>query len=350
VENLTTSYKKSLPYSRILMLKTFQVFTLFLISTLFADRLIYFVPQELIDRKVEMFNLTTTPCTYQEMVAQILNGTDYRIKNFEAFRTEEEIERVILYNLPKDSDCLQLLSHLPKEKKVIFLWEPPIILPKTYKKENLEQFGKVFTWDDDLVDNVKFFKFHYPVHKEMIKDLTPFEKKSLCTTIISMKASKHKNELYSERKKAIEYFEKNHSDDFRFYGVGWEKANFKTYNGTVKDKIETLKNYRFCICYENMCNIKGYITEKIFDAFAAGCIPIYWGASNVEDYIPTNCFIDKRKFKNYDELYSFIKNMNKSDYESHLSHIRDFLDSDRSKLFSCRRFAEQFVTQAIKDK
>lgn len=42
-------------------------------------------------------------------------------------------------------------------------------------------------------------------------------------------------------------------------------------------KIEYLSNFRFNICPENM-DAKDYVTEKIWDSFEAGCIPIYSGA------------------------------------------------------------------------
>ena len=49
-----------------------------------------------------------------------------------------------------------------------------------------------------------------------------------------------------------------------------------------------MQHYRFYICYENTEGVEDYITEKIFDCFAAGFVPIYWGASNIEKYIPKN--------------------------------------------------------------
>jgi len=44
------------------------------------------------------------------------------------------------------------------------------------------------------------------------------------------------------------------------------------------NKIEYLKQYKFNICPENSRS-SGYVTEKIFEALAAGCIPIYNGYS-----------------------------------------------------------------------
>lgn len=45
------------------------------------------------------------------------------------------------------------------------------------------------------------------------------------------------------------------------------------------NKREYLKNFMFCACPENV-SVKGWVTEKIFDAFASGTIPIYYGAHN----------------------------------------------------------------------
>ncbi|MCL1721757.1 glycosyltransferase family 10, partial [Vibrio parahaemolyticus] len=53
---------------------------------------------------------------------------------------------------------------------------------------------------------------------------------------------------------------------------------YKSYKGSVESKTHTLKNYKFCICFENAQMIEGYITEKIFDCFFSATVPIYWGA------------------------------------------------------------------------
>lgn len=45
------------------------------------------------------------------------------------------------------------------------------------------------------------------------------------------------------------------------------------------DKNGYMRQFYFNICPENS-NAYGYVTEKIFDAIYAGCIPIYWGSYN----------------------------------------------------------------------
>jgi hypothetical protein len=46
-----------------------------------------------------------------------------------------------------------------------------------------------------------------------------------------------------------------------------------------EDKISFLKNFKFNICPENS-DATGYVTEKLFEAFMGGCIPVYWGSDN----------------------------------------------------------------------
>ena len=154
--------------------------------------------------------------------------------------------------------------------------------------------------------------------------------------------------------------------DFDLYGIGWDEykftgpriirvlnkikpltkllaPKFPSYQGVVNEKKLTLEKYKFCICYENARDIPGYITEKIFDCFIAGCVPIYWGANNIDKYIPRNCFIDKRKFDDYEALHQFINNMKDCDYSHYLENIEDFLNSKSINQFSVKYFANTIV-------
>ncbi len=45
------------------------------------------------------------------------------------------------------------------------------------------------------------------------------------------------------------------------------------------DKMAYLNQFQFNICPENS-NAMGYVTEKVFQSIASGCVPIYWGSYN----------------------------------------------------------------------
>ena len=125
------------------------------------------------------------------------------------------------------------------------------------------------------------------------------------------------------------------------------KPNFPSYRGKVDSKKETLKKYRFAICYENARDIPGYITEKIFDCFFSACVPVYWGANNIQEYIPKECFIDKRDFATYEELYVFMKNMSDKEYLNYLKNIENFLNSSKSYQFSSEFFVNQIISHCV---
>jgi GR25 family glycosyltransferase involved in LPS biosynthesis len=61
--------------------------------------------------------------------------------------------------------------------------------------------------------------------------------------------------------------------------------------GGERMKVEFLKDYRFCLAYENQSS-DGYVTEKLLHAKAAGCVPIYWGDPSVVKDFDENGFIN----------------------------------------------------------
>ncbi len=57
-------------------------------------------------------------------------------------------------------------------------------------------------------------------------------------------------------------------------------------------KRSLLQHYQYNICAENSFN-RGYVTEKIFEAFCCGCVPIYWGHTPVEpDILHQDSFLN----------------------------------------------------------
>ncbi|CAL8464974.1 g4509 [Coccomyxa elongata] len=56
-------------------------------------------------------------------------------------------------------------------------------------------------------------------------------------------------------------------------------------NGTKEDKVDIYRRHKICIVMENSI-ATDYVTEKLYDAFVAGCVPLYYGAPNIEDLLP----------------------------------------------------------------
>ena len=51
-------------------------------------------------------------------------------------------------------------------------------------------------------------------------------------------------------------------------------------------KLRALSRYAFCLVTENSA-AADYVTEKLFHAFASGCLPIYYGTDDVARFLPT---------------------------------------------------------------
>lgn len=57
-------------------------------------------------------------------------------------------------------------------------------------------------------------------------------------------------------------------------------------DAAMKAKNEWLQDYKFNICFENS-SYPGYATEKLYEAYMGGTIPIYWGSTTIEvDFNP----------------------------------------------------------------
>lgn len=113
----------------------------------------------------------------------------------------------------------------------------------------------------------------------------------------------------------------------------------QAYRGATTQKADTMSRYTFAVCFENMI-LDGWITEKIFDCFYAGTVPVYWGAPDIEDWIPPTCYVDIREFGGYDELREFLRSRTPEQIEAYRVAARDFLRSERFQPFSKQTFAE----------
>jgi GR25 family glycosyltransferase involved in LPS biosynthesis len=71
-------------------------------------------------------------------------------------------------------------------------------------------------------------------------------------------------------------------------------------------KFEFLKDYKFCIAFENSKS-DGYVTEKFIAAKAAGCVPIYWGAEDVGQDFAEGSFINANGITCADDLINLVR-------------------------------------------
>ncbi|HEY3855310.1 MAG TPA: glycosyltransferase family 10 [Verrucomicrobiae bacterium] len=264
------------------------------------------------------------------------------------------------------------LRKMPGKKLYLFLLENPANRPDNYWRRNHASFEKVFTYDPRFVGD-KYVKIWIPVKIPEQFAINRSEKTKFCVNIVSQKYSGHSSELYSERIRAMRWFEREHPGEFDLFGQNWDRFyfsgklsrlnlflqriyakypnSFKTdrfpsYRGRVTRKNAVMRAYKFAIAYENAA-FPGYVTEKIFDALFAGCIPIYIGAPDVTDYIPKETFIDKRDFTDYASLYGYLKGMTQKEYNDRLDAIEAFVRGEKIKLFGPENFTQLILKHIV---
>lgn len=242
-------------------------------------------------------------------------------------------------------------------KKILYLWECPVVMPSAFshQKQMMRLYSKIYS----SVDTGMFNHFFLPQSIcSIISELFGNTDRKYLTLINGNKtAFGRSHELYSERLRAIQYFSDR---DFDLFGMGWDrpmsffykpfsKFIHRCYRGGVKEKYLTLSKYRFAICYEN-AKYNGYITEKIFDCLAVGTIPIYYGAPDIEKYVPRECFVDFRRFSSYEELDSFLMGMTEKQVASYREAAREYIDnSSQFKLFSVAHFGDSIIRAISND-
>ncbi|MCM1154886.1 MAG: glycosyltransferase family 10 [Roseburia sp.] len=79
------------------------------------------------------------------------------------------------------------------------------------------------------------------------------------------------------------------------------------------DKVRFIGQYKFTIAFENSF-LPGYTTEKLFDCFKAGTIPIYWGNPEVARDVNPDAFINGNDFGNdFDAVIQRVKEIDEDD-------------------------------------
>lgn len=253
-------------------------------------------------------------------------------------RTSHYYSLGLLENYPK------LIGRPNVRLRGFLLMEPPVVAPKLYRAlpEITKYFDQVFLHNPDGdgyslegVDRSKLRKLYWP---QPFDKVIPqyWDRVERLNRIVVINGNhiprSFKSQLYGARIEAMAELAKFGSVDL--YGRGWDrwwshrsmwppywlniKALLSIYRGPCESKYEVLSRYRYSLCFENM-SMRGYVTEKLFDCLYAGCVPIYMGAQNIADLIPSDSYIDYRHFASWGQLNNYLVSMSERD----VARLRD---------------------------
>lgn len=191
----------------------------------------------------------------------------------------------------------------------------------------------VFTYNQKLVDNERFV-FSPVVYDSFLVGTVNenVERTKFCCMILGNKYGemgpmKDGYEIFDHGDNDIKNIYAVRNEIGRFaqvdvYGRGWD-PRMENYRGRLQPfdrKYAVAQQYRFSVALEN-CSMRTLITEKILDCFLTLTVPVYLGATDIEQHISKSCFIDIRDFENYTELFDFLENMPESRYRAYVESI-----------------------------
>jgi alpha(1,3/1,4) fucosyltransferase len=308
-------------------------------------RKIIVAPFSKVFEKNEMFNPDSIYNNENRLKSHVLTKTilerdNYKIDTYDLISAEQISNNDIFLSYNHHPKVFrQVGKKIRYENRILIAQEP--LAKLNFSPSTLKYYGKILTWNEQILNSDKVQRIKaYPITKVNVEWI-PVEKRKFLTNISINKTSRFRGELYSERLKTILLAENIFPGEFDHYGVGWntsksflQRIGLKSYNyissykGMLNGKYETLRHYKFSICYENNKTLPGNITEKIFDCFQCGVIPLYWGAPDILKYIPADTFIWRENFRSNEEMLLYIRSMPHTEISTMVSSIRSFINSD----------------------
>lgn len=303
-----------------------------------------FLQDKLFDVEDKITNVDDRQTPFYEMKLE-LERKGHQVHTVDLYDDLLSVDYFLFFE--KDLNWLEKVIRLGMAGRMIYCnAEPPSVnplnCPEGYKKIK-KYFPYILTWNDEWVDGETIFKRNIPYFFQNNIGEVPFTERKLLTSISGNKKSAHPDELYSEREKVLTFFENNYPDEIDFYGTGWDGSKHPCYRGKVERKYEVFWNYRFALCFENIKNVSGYVTEKILDCFTSGIVPVYAGAKNADEYIPKECYIDYWQFDSEGQLADYLHSVDEKQFNRYLQAAKVFLESDGILVFSGAEYARDIL-------
>lgn len=163
--------------------------------------------------------------------------------------------------------------------------------------------------------------------------------------------------LKPERNKFCAFIHSNDAPSKRkdfFYKLSTYKkvdsggSSFNNIGYLVDNKIEWLKNYKFVMCFENDSSY-GYLTEKLYDAMQAGCIPIYWGSKSCSDEFNGKSFINWHDYNNDEDVINRIMKLDKDPIKYNIVYSEPFLKNREPNMYMDDNRVIEFFKKIIEE-
>lgn len=191
--------------------------------------------------------------------------------------------------LPKSNIHSQLRS-VPKERIIYLLREPPLEEVVERNKANYESAQKYCGYvsgPDDFAPTPAYMPAIW-YHSNSFRDLNemePPQKVEACSWITS---GINRTVNHHQR---LEFLRCLQSSKLKFDLYGRNLPDWAQTAGKLGNKWHGMAPYYYNLAIENYAENDWYVSEKLWDALLAWCLPIYYGGSAANKLLPPGSFL-----------------------------------------------------------
>lgn len=255
---------------------------------------------------------------------------------------------------------------LSKRYEIVHSWDPDYILCSIFGQkhhdydcikilflgENIvpdfNAYDYALSFQDISFDD-RYLRFPLPLiydplmkiaeKKHHLSDEEALLKRDFCSFVVTNGGARTRREFFKALSKR------------RFVASGGRfENNVGDIGASTTCKHNFIQKYKFNLACENASS-PYYSTEKLFQAFAAQTIPIYWGDSRIKDWVNPKAMINLSDFSSFQEAIDYILYVD-SNPSVYLEMLQEkvFLQEDIQGFYEKKldAFFENIFSQEIK--
>lgn len=236
---------------------------------------------------------------------------------------------------------------------VLVRLEPKVVLPSNYKPQIIKTYRAIISVGGDPENSTNPIPWPQVWPSKEFWNIPSELRKERVITVSSNKFSFVKTQLYSLRREVIAALPKvdfagrdwleplprtvvRVSRQLLYCVLNFQSIDFKGFFnlivkkdhfiGAPSDKVKSMSAYQYALVIEND---PSYMSEKLFDALFAGCIPIYVGPKVSRFKIPNNLVVQAEQ--TLESISEAIQNAQAIDQGEWRHRVNAFLSSDETK-------------------
>lgn len=270
----------------------------------------------------------------------------------------------------------ELKTRHPGIRMVLVLCETALGGRYSFNPSNHGGFDAIITYDDRLVDHDRYFPLRpRAYYRDGIREGAPYEQRRTGCFVATYRQFVHRSGIFAITKgwhfswsdwwdyvfspgELIRYrsilgeaIAQYRQGEFDLYGEGWELlpvTRGRCLGIPNKSTLDYIGNYRYYFAIENHTGPHSLISERIWDALWGDAVPVYYGNHNIAQYIPTECFIDARRFEKPMDLLRWLDNVSRTEWTQCREAGREFIRGELVERFLPQASAADLLTPILK--